>query len=366
MKFVCTQKNLVTGLIAVSPLASRNPQLPVLQYVLLEVVESMLHCSCTDLEIGARVVVAGKAEKAGSCTIPARRLLDYVQQLPDSSPLTLTLQGQQLLIATEGYSARFPAAAADDFPLLPARPGTAPVVLEGRSLGVALTHTLFAAARDESRPELRGILVRGGEDEVRVAATDSFRLAEYVLPAAGVSEFQVLLPLSAAQEIVRLFNEAETLSFFMGDNHMTVQVGEAVLSSRLIDGSFPDYRQIIPQSTSLHGVVKREEFLRALRVLNVFLPRDSRRVTVQARPEAGEIVLRVVGGESGEGEVKVAFQGTGGELEALYNITYLLEGVTHVLSEECELRCNGASDPIMVVPGGQQGRYVYLVMPIQV
>ncbi|PIT98413.1 MAG: DNA polymerase III subunit beta [Candidatus Andersenbacteria bacterium CG10_big_fil_rev_8_21_14_0_10_54_11] len=367
MKFVCTQKNLLRGLAAVSPLSSRNPQLPILQHALLAVSDGVLRCIGTDLEVGARAQVGGKAEREGACAVPARRLLEFVQQLPGMHPLTLAVVSGSLRVSTEGYSARFPTAPADDFPLLPERPDTEPVILEGRRLSTALTHTVFAAARDESRPEIRSVFVHGADGTVRLAATDSFRLAEHTLPAAGIKEFSLLLPLVAAQEFIRLFSEAEQVQVFAGPNHL-VALGDGIeLSSRLVDGSYPDYRQIIPDSSLTRGSVKREEFLRALKVLNVFLPRDSRRVTVQVRPGEGRLSLTVAGGaDAGEGAVTVSFSGEGEDVEALYNISYLLDGITHLAGESCELRWRGAEDPFMLLPEGRKNNSLYLVMPIQV
>ena len=285
MRFVCTQENLLEGLARVAPLSGRNTQLPALQHALLEVKDGVLYLTCTDLEVGARVVVAGKAEREGSCTAVARQLLDFVQQLPSANPVVIELKKKRLQVTTKDFAAQFPIAAADDFPLLPSRPQAKAVELDGRMFCQALEQTMFAAARDESRPEIHSVFVSGEEDGIRVVGTDSFRLAEYVVPLPPAGDFSFLLPVAAAGEVSRLFADSEGVAILKEENYVVFQNEKLYVSSRLVDGAYPDYRQIIPTSFAAEGSVRRDDLLRALKILSVFLPRDSRRVTVEVNPE---------------------------------------------------------------------------------
>jgi len=365
MRFICTQENLLHGLGQVSPLAGRNPQLPVLQHILTEVRDGVLHLTCTDLEVGARVTVGGKAEIDGSCTVVARQLLDYVQQLPTDNPITLEVTKKQLRVTTKGFNAQFPIAEADDFPLLPTLPQSNIAVIDGRLFCQALAQTGFAAARDEARPEIHSILVVGEGDEIRLAATDSFRLAEQVIPLRGKEEFSFLLPVASAQEVSRLFSTVEKLTLLKEENYVVFQGEGMYLSSRLVDGAYPDYRQIIPTTFAAQGVVKRDELLRALKILNVFLPRESRRIILSVRPEKSALELRVEGSASGQGTVTIDFEGQGKDLTVLFNINYLIDGVTHGSGDAMELDFGGESDPIVLRPKREAVRHQYIVMPIQ-
>lgn len=365
MRFICTQDNLLGGVVAVSPLAGRNSQLPILQHVLIEVRDGVMYLTCTDLEVGARVVVTGKAETDGSCTVVARQLLDYVQQLPTTNPITIEVKKKKLSITTKGFSAQFSISEADDFPLLPTSPQTQAETLEGRLFCRALSQTIFAAARDEARPEIHSIFVKGKKGEVRVAATDSFRLAEYVISLDGGGSFSFLLPVATAQEVSRLFGDQDNIDVVTKENLVVFKSEGMYVSSRLVDGNYPDYQQIIPKSFSAQGTVRRDEFLRALKILSVLLPRDSRRVEVSVNPDRDRLELRAEGGEVGSGNVTLRFEGKGSDLKTLFNVHYLLDGVVHNSGEVIDLSFGGESDPVVLRPNKDTVDQLYIVMPIQ-
>lgn len=363
MRFICTQDNLLTGLTRVTPLAGRNPQLPILQHLLMEVRDGVLYMTGTDLEVGARVVVAGKAEDEGSCTVLARQLLGYIQQLPADNPLTVEVVKKRLVVTTRGFTAQFLTSEAEEFPLLPTLPKRRAVLLDGRLFCQALARVVFAAAHDESRPEIHGIYVAADGGELRVAATDSFRLAEQVLPLKA--SFLFLLPVAAAQEVSRLFAHTEALDLWREENYVVFQGEGMYLTSRLVDGQYPNYQQIIPGTFAARGEVGREDLLRGLKILSVFLPRESRRVSLKVRPGRETLELTVEGGEAGGGDVELAFTGSGSDLDVLFNVHYLTDGVAHLTGERVQLLFGGTHDPLVVRPGAGAERYVYIVMPIQ-
>jgi len=366
MKFICTQENLVKGLSRVAPIAGRNTQLPILEHVLISLTAGVMHLTSTDLEIGVKTTVLGKVEKEGACTTLARPLLEYVQQLPNQHPLTLTVAGGSLRITTKGFSARFPTGGDDEFPLLPSLAREEALVLPAPDFCQALGKTIFAAARDDTRPEIHSVFVAGEGNEIVIAATDSFRLAEGRLNLAEESgrTFSFLLPLSSAQEIVRLFSDRESIELYLQDNHLLLSTDSLELSSRLVDGKYPDYQQIIPRTFAIEGVCDRDALVRALKTLLVFLPRDSRRVRLKVKPEEDQLQLETGGVERGEGEVVVEFTGKGDHVEVLFNIQYLLEGLQYIRSREVRLRLVGSSEPtVFAAPEAQD--FLYVVMPIQ-
>lgn len=367
MKFICTKENLLTGLARVTPVAGRNTQLPILHNVLLQLKEGVLHVTCTDLEIGIHTTIPGKVEVEGACTVVARKFMDYIQNLPITDPIEMTLKKNTIHITTTGFAAQFPTTTADDFPLLPKISLTQEIKLKAQTLCQGLTRTLFAAARDNTRPEIHSVFVTGSERTVRLAATDSFRLAEEVITLEEVTTpFSFLLPLNAAQEIVRLFSDQSELLLLPHENHLAVHSEALELSSRLVDGKYPDYQQIIPTTFITSGQLNREALVRALKTLTVFLPRDSRRVQLKISPRAGTMQLAVAGGETGAGTVILDFAGEGEDLEVLFNIQYLLEGVQYLPTTECHVQFVGSTDPAVFRPNHNSRQYQYVVMPIQV
>lgn len=363
MRFVGTQENLLEGLTRISPLAGRNPQLPVLQHLLIEVRDGVMYLTGTDLEVGARVMVRGAAEVDGSCTVLARQLYSYIQQLPADNPVTIELKKKDLVMATKGFTAHFATGEAEEFPLLPTVPVNSTAQLDGRMFCQALGRVMFAAAREESRPELHSVYVSLEGTELSVAATDSFRLAEQTL-SQGEGGFRFLLPVAAAQEVGRLFAATAGLDLFKEENYVVFQGEGVYVTSRLVDGTYPQYRQIIPTSFAAQGTMKRAELLRGLKILSVFLPRESRRVQMDVGPERGVVGLKVEGSELGQGEVEVAFEGKGRELTVLFNLHYLIEGLAHLTGEVVQLEFGGKNDPLVVRPPAGE-RYLYIVMPIQ-
>lgn len=366
MKFVCTQEKLLQGLARVTPLAGRNRQLPILEHVLLQLKEGLLHVTCTDLEIGVHTTIPGKVESEGSCTTPARKILEYVQQLPSNHPLTCEITKKSLRLTTTGFTAEFPVAAADDFPLLPQTASTTTIELPAAQLCAGLHRTLFAAARDETRPEIHSVFVRGEDKTLTLAATDSFRLGEELITIPdGTINLSLLLPLATAQEIVRLFADYEQVKITPHDTHLTVATDDLELSSRLVDGRYPDYQQIIPQQFATTSVVSRDELMRALKTLLVFLPRDSRRVHLTVNPSKEEIKLAVGGSENGQGDVELSCSGSGSAVDILFNIQYLLEGLQHLDGDEVQLQLVSATEPAVLTSTEQTNKYRYVVMPIQ-
>ncbi len=368
MKFICTQDNLVKGLSKVTPIAGRNRQLPVLDNVLLRLQDGVLNLTSTDLEVGVYTIVPGKVEEEGTVAVPARKFLEFVQQLPSSEPLRLESQEKMLRVVTKGYKAVFTVGNEDDFPMLPQKPTEGGFSLPADKFCQALNRTVFAAARDEVRPEIHSIFLSFSNDKVIMAATDSFRLVEEGVTVSSNErgDIGVLLPLNSAQEIIRLFSDQKDVTFIPGDSLVSV-VGVGIeFSSRLVEGKYPDYKQIIPSKFVVEGQVNKEELTRALKTLSVFLPRDTKRIKMNIQPGGDKVVLQVVGSETGEGRAEIAFSGEGEDVEALFNIQYLLEGAQHLPGNEIKVGSVGNNGPTLFKPVEDDIVHTYIVMPIQV
>lgn len=366
MKFICTQENFLKGLSQVVPIAGRNTQLPILEFVHILLDHGVMRLTATDLEIGVQATVVGKIEETGVCTVLARPLLEYMQQLPKNNPLTLTYNQNSLRITTTGFSARFPSGNEEDFPLLPTLIREAPVRMAGHQLSEVFSKTIFAAARDDTRPEIHSVFVYTDGGGVITAATDSFRLSEGRLTGMERKNiiFSFLLPLGTAQEVVRLFNDKEFVDLFIQENHILFVAEGLELSSRLVDGKYPDYQQIIPHDFVAQGVINRDALVRALKTLLVFLPRDARRVRLLVQPKENRMQLTSGGAARGEGDVQLDFEGQGQEVEVLFNIQYLLEGLQYIRGEEVKVQLSGSSEPA-ILRAAEDKDFLYVVMPIQ-
>lgn len=365
MKLTCTQENLMRGVSQAAPIAGRNSQLPILQNILLQVQHNTLSLITTDLEIGVKSVVGGKMDQEGSCVIPAKRFLEYVQQLPKTSPVTLEKKEGRVFVSTKGFKAQFLSADPDEYPLLPQSSAEGDVVVSGAMFCGALNQILFSAAKEETRPEIRSVYIVWKDGGIHMAATDSFRLAEYTAILPSSPDFSLLLPLASAQEVIRLFNNQDEVNITLHDNYVSFESGDIQLTSRLVDGQYPKYEDIIPTSHTTHIQIEKDDFLRALKTLSVFLPKESRRVSLSIRPGDGEMIAQVVGGEMGQGEVVLNIEGDGEDVDVLMNIQYLMDGIAHFSGNVCEGYFLGSFDPVVFRRQGKDDAYVYVVMPIQ-
>lgn len=365
MKFTCTQENLLRGISQTAPIAGRNSQLPILTHVLLQAQHNTLVLTSTDLEIGVRTVVGGKMGQGGVCAIPAKKLFEYVQQLPKTHPVTIERMGGGVTISTKGFTAQFSSSDPEEYPLLPESVGKNGVTIASSILCDAIGSTVFAASREDARPEIKSVFLSWGDGGFHVAATDSFRLAEYTCRIPSSNEFSVLLPISSAQEVARLFSQVSDVRVTSYDNYVSFEAAHIEVTSRLIDGVYPKYEDIIPTTHSTEMRIGRDEFLRALKTLSVFLPRDSKRVSLSIKPSEGELVARVRGTHAIEGEVRCSIEGSGSDVDVLMNVQYLLEGVIHGAEQTCEVYFLGQYDPVVFRRQGKSSAYLYVVMPIQ-
>lgn len=365
MKFTCTQENLLRGVSQVAPIAGRNSQLPILQNILLVAQNNSLSLTTTDLEIGVKTIVGGKVENEGGCALPAKRFLEYVQQLPKENPVVIEKKDNKIFVSTKGFRAQFLSADPEEYPLLPENTKGETITVPSDGFCGAIGQTIFSATREETRPEIRSVYIAWREGKLYIAATDSFRLAEYVLQLSSGVDFSFILPLASAQEVVRLFSSAGDVQIVLHDNYVSFGGGGVEFTSRLVDGQYPKYEDIIPTTHTTHITVLRSEFLRALKTLSVFLPKESRRVSLSIRPEEGQLIAKVAGGETGEGEVILDIEGDGENIDVLINIQYLLDGIAHLSGDLCEGFLSGVSDPVVFRRRGEQDVYTYVVMPIQ-
>jgi DNA polymerase-3 subunit beta len=320
----------------------------------------------TDMEIGLRVPLEAETLRPGSAVLPARLLLDVVRSLPDGD-LTLELrsaeQDVELLCGSATFHLR--TLRADDFPTLPSPTAETRVSLPADALTHTITRVARSASRDETRPVLTGILVSASDAELRMVATDSYRLSvkqtALESPLEGAMEANV--PARALQELVRIAQQAPADSYAVsvGQNQVVFELGDVVLSSRLIDGQFPNYRQLLPESVEhelrlstgeLAEVVRRISLL-ALKNAPLRLRFSDGTLTVSARtPDVGEA------SES----IPVPFQGE--DFEIGFNPEFLRDGLESVESEELMLKLISPLRPGLI-ESPDTGDFVYLIMPIR-
>jgi DNA polymerase III, beta subunit len=362
------QENLARGLSVVSRAVS-NRSLPVLTNVLLKTEDGGLKLTATNLEIGITYWVPGKIEIDGATSVPARLLTDLVNSLPGSEPISLELgDGETLHIRAGRFESNIKGIPAEDFPTVQTA-GERPITrVAQKVLRQALDETAFAAASDEARPILTGVLAKFEGDQLTLAAADNYRIAVKTITILDpVEETSVVIPARALHELARVLSDTdEPVSIVLAHsrNQLLFHIDGIDLVTRLIDGQYPNYQSVLPASHATRAVLDREELLRAVRPaaliahesanivkLGVGLDGDNA-ITVSANAEIGDHV----------GRVEAAIEGDGTTIA--FNARFLADVLTNVDAEQFALELNGPLSPGVFKPIGDD-RYVHVVMPLR-
>lgn len=362
------QENLARGLTVVSRAVSTRNTLPVLSNVLVRTEDAGLKLTATNLEIGITCWVPGRIDAEGSVTIPARLFADVVAQLPGGERVDLELEGTTLHLRSGRQEAHLRGIEADEFPVIPT-PGERPTTrLPQRAFRRALSEVVFAAASDESRPILTGVLTRFSGDRVTLAAADNYRIAVKSLPTMDpVEESSLVVPARSYAELVRIMNDTDDPVDIMlapSKNQILFHVEGTDLVSRLIDGQFPNYQQVLPTTSTTRAVVEREELLKAVR-LSALIATSAANV-VKLRLESGtpgtlDIAAAADVGDA-RGEVEAAVEGD--SVTVAFNARYLQDVLQNLDSEQVALEFTGPLSPGVLKPIGDDA-YVHVIMPVR-
>lgn len=375
MKVSCLQENLQHALAQVSRAVATKTALPVLSNVLLSTDDGRLSIAATNLEIGITTAIPASVDDEGSLTVDARLLNEFVATLPNE-PVTLTAESKRfhLTVQCGRDKAGINGLDADDFPVIPKLEGEAFVAsVDPQLLREMIAQVEFAAATDDSRPVLAGVLARFEDQTLTLAAADGFRLAVRHGELAEVvpEHLDVIIPSRALRELSRLIGDQSDLvqlAITPNRSQLLVRIGETEFLSRLIDGTFPDYRQIIPREFSSRLELGRDAFLNAVRRAGYFA-RDNNdvvRIEVHAGEEEfmpGTIEVSATAAERGSSQSFVDAKITGPETQVAFNSRYLSDVLNVLRNSEVLLGCNGANQAGVVRAAGSE-EYTHVIMPM--
>lgn len=376
MHFACTQENLVQGLNLVGHITGKNVNLPVLGNVLLKTEAGSLRLSTTNLELAVNSTVRGKVEKEGEYSVPAKLFLDYVALLP-SGKVELVLTEEGLEVRSDEQETVLKGMPANEFPVLPKLATNQPYEIKADDLKRAIGQVAFSVSTSESRPELMGVACffggAAGAGNVALAATDSYRLAERLVAVKGnAAEARLIVPARAFVEMSRILGSykdelsmPETVQLSFTENQMVMSFGNVELVSRLIEGSFPDYKPLIPQNFKTEAVVSRVELQKAVRAASLFSRQGIFDIHLELNPDKGTCTVKSA--DQGTGKTKTALKAkvTGNENTVMLNYRYLMDGLASMMCEEVRLRQIDSMNPLLLTPEGSEEKYQYIVMPIR-
>ncbi len=363
MNVSCLRSALREGLRIVSGVVDPRNIKPILQDIRLRTVENGLELSATDLEVGMKYVVRDvETKQEGGLVVPADPLAGIVSESRDER-LGLSVTDSHLLV--EGQSSRFKVMgiSEEDFPEIPDFPEGKALEIEGAVLREMIEKTIFAVAVERQRYALNGVLLVAEERKTRVemVGTDGRRMASIRRKANGASPFSAsaIVPLKALQQVQKMVHEEEIVKIFVQERQILFKTETAVLAAQLVEGRFPEYREVIPNDCNKRLEVGGEEFANGLRQAAVLSARDSRAVRLCASREI--VTLDSSDPESGEAHVEVAVKYEGEPIEIRFNPDFLIDGIKAIGDQTIRFEMKDAARAAVMRTASD---YVYLIMPI--
>ncbi len=373
MKVTVLQENLARGLSTVSRAVSPRSTLPVLANVLIATDEGRLRLSATNLEMGITCWIGAKIEEDGSTTVPARTLADLVGTMPDPQvSLTLNAQTQTLNVRSGSSTNDIKGIDAQEFPPLPVPDFDDAILINVAEFKEMIHQVAFAASTDEARPVLMGVLVVVEGEKVTMAAADGFRLSvrSASLASAVAAPVSAIIPARALSELARIASDGEQAVQMVipkGRGQVVFRVKDAELVSQLIDGTFPDYQQIIPRSHKSRTLVSTASLLKACRQAEIFAREGSNVVRLNIKTsgelQPGEVEISANSEETGSNETLVEATVDGIPLLIAFNVKYLREVLEVIKSPNVAIETSAPNAPGVVRPVGDD-HFLHVIMPM--
>jgi len=362
MKLQVTQENLSRALNTVARVASTRGTLPILANVLIKTIDNRVSISATNLDVAITQFIGAKIIEPGSITLPARLMQDYIASLP-SGVVELELDDQKLHIKSDKYQSTINGVPADDFPEMPAIINGGTVIIPSEVLKAGLQQTIPAAGSDDARPVLTGMYMHTDKGQLYLVATDSYRLAEKKVYKTAES-ISLLIPASAAQDVLRvLVDETKDVSITYDEQQVQFLIGDIKIVSRLIDGTYPNYRGLIPSSFENIATLLKSDFVSITKVSSLFARESAGSVTLQLDSDQRCVRIHSIASQVGENTAQVDADVSGNGSITL-NSRYILDALSAIKGDEIVLSFNGKLEPC-VLKDSKNKDYLHVIMPLK-
>ncbi len=366
MKFTIAREQLQEGLTAVAPSVPAKTTLPVLGNLLVEATKDGVRLSATDLDVAVTTVVPAEIDSEGGVTLPARKLVEIVRELPNAGVRMSAVGDQRVQLECARSTFKLLGIPKEEFPRFPPVKFDRPWRVTSGDLQKLIEHVSFAASTEESRPILNGVLWELRPERMRMVATNGHRLARMELPVSGGKDSaDLIVPPKALEQVRRLFDPSEELEVARTDNHLGFQSGPTRVFTRLIEGPYPNYEQVIPRENDKIATVDRQMLTAALRRVGVVASDQTHRVRLTF--SAASLRFSVNTPDLGEAHDEIAVSYQGDPLEIGFNANYLLEILKYMPTDEVRLTFKAPERAATVEPVGwdDPASYLCLVMPLR-
>jgi len=367
MKFTISREKLQEGLQAVTAAVPAKTTLPVLANLLVETTDRGIRFSATDLDIAVSTEVSADVETPGAITIPAKKLSEIARELPPS-PVKIAASGEQRVTIECGRSKfKLLGLPRDEFPTFPQVRFNDSWRVKSGELQKLISHTAFAVSTEESRPILNGVLWELREERMRMVATNGHRLAKMEVPVAASSAppGDLIVPPKALEQIRRLFPAEEELEIARGENHLGFRSPFTSVYTRLVEGPYPNYEQVIPKDNDRYAIADKASLTQALKRMSVIASDQTHRIKMSFN--TGMLKFSVTTPDLGEASDELPVNYTGDQLDIGFNATYLLEILRFMPTEQVRLTFKAPERAATIEPEGwdDAAKYLCLVMPLR-
>ena len=365
MELSVTQENLTKALSNVGRVASSKTGLPILSNILLRTDGNRLQVAATNLEIASTQHVGAKIVTPGAITIPARLVKESVGSLPQDT-VELKVTDTKLSISSGRSSSVINGVVADEFPELPTIDEKSSInySIASGDFKAAVSQTIITSSSDSTRPVLTGVYWHSFDGFLYLAATDGYRLSERRL-VETTSEVAAIIPTSTLQEVLRtLSDDVAQVELLFDETQVRFRVGESEITSRLIDGNYPDYRQLIPATSETTAVLKTAEFVRITKIAGLFARESGGSVTLTADSEKNTLAIHSIASELGE-NTSVATAEISSDGQVTLNSRYLSEALGVIDGNEVEFRFSGKLAPCVLTAKVKDPNYKHIIMPLK-
>lgn len=367
MEIKIAQEKLTRALNSVSRVAAgARATLPILSNVLIRVDENKVSLTTTNLDMAVVSYLPAAQSKNGVVTVPAKLMAEFVGNLPKGTLVEMKADGEKMTIKAGEYTSVINGATAEDFPELPEIDDTKAVKFRMRieEFKAGLSQVMIAASNDTTRPALTGVYFNTFEGGLYLAATDGYRLAERKFIDKVENEVTAIVPASSLQEVLRSISEdMEEIELLFDETQVRFRLGEVEITSKLIDGSFPDYRQLIPKETEISVNLKRDELTRITKLAALFAKEVGGSIICQTSVENESFSVASVANELGENksEIKTKVETDG---RVTLNSRFVLDALNALDGNEVEFGFSNRLDPV-VIKVKKDDKYIHIVMPLK-
>lgn len=368
MKLSCQQKEFFEALSIAQKAINPHNTLPILGNVLLRAEGQKLYLSATNLEIAISTFLLASVSNEGKVTIPVKILVNYIGLLKEGE-IKITLEdGETIAITSQGSKTKLKGMSPEEFPSIPTVEKKETFSIPTEDLKTAIDEVVFCCASSTTRPVLSGVHMWGKGEYIHFVATDSYRLAEKKIQLKEKNfseELKIIIPARTMQELTRILagSKEKEVKITSSQNQILFKIGNTELVSRLIEGKFPEYKQIIPTESKIKAVTNIEEMILGIKRVGLFARENNNNIRFQFSP--GKIQITTDATEIGKEDSEIVAEVTGGEETVALNGQYFLDVLQNIPGEKVKIQTEGKLSPVVITPEKEEG-YIHVIMPLKV